>query len=151
MVTLQKNYDGLFVSDLIEDRYQILESSINRSFYVYDHSTESNLVSSADSTLYFDSVEEAERFIRKTPIVKKKVKSYVKTVTKKQSVRKETALSLMRNLILNSNLNDEEIAQKILETYPASTYNKSMVKFQRKNLVKVDDGEWFEDRPGIVD
>lgn len=146
MITLQRNYEGLYVSELIEDRYQILQSSVNKEFFIYDHSKESNIVSNTDSILYFDSIEAAERFIKKTP-PPKKVKTYInKTVTKKQSVRKETALSLMRDLILNSELDDEQIAQKILETYPASTYNKSMVKFQRKKLVQENgDGEWFED------
>lgn len=79
-------------------------------------------IDSFESENISNEIEETENSVK----IKKEY-----AIKAKRIPRKETALSYMRELILEIE-DDEMVASKILERFPGSTYTKHMVKFQRK-------------------
>jgi hypothetical protein len=70
-IVLQKpGTDNLYVSDLIDGRFQVLESSTFRNyFYIYDHSKDAT-VNGRDGTLYFTASADALAHLAGAPAPK---------------------------------------------------------------------------------
>ena len=139
-ITLQVQPDGKYCSGLINDRFQILESWLyNEKYIIYDHTKENNLLDSQGSTLIFSDKENAMNYIERlsgnSVSNTKKVKpEIVKKVGLKRRNRGESALSYLKELIMTTDHNDHDIADKVKERFPQSNYNHSMVKFNRKKV-----------------
>lgn len=131
---LQEN-NGRYVSDLINDRYQVLESTlIDNEYYVYDLIGDTIPFRENDNSItLFKSVDSAIKRINNVKEKRITNSEPIKSVLKKK-VRGESALSYMKELISTTDLNDNEIADKVKERFPESNYNHSMVKFNRKKL-----------------
>jgi hypothetical protein len=147
---LQKNGDR-FASELINDRYQVLESSsYDGQYYVYDLVEDVIPYRNTDNSIMtFESVEAATRRInnekpnsgnsarertvkRMVQEVSNKIK---KTIVKRESTRGATALSCLKDYLkANPEMTDGEIAEKVKEAFPDSSYNHSMVKYNRKKM-----------------
>lgn len=66
-ITLQVNDDGKLASDLIYDRFQIMESMIGDTFYIVDHKLPGLTVKDrAGDIRRFYAIEEAADFIAST-------------------------------------------------------------------------------------
>lgn len=133
---LQTN-DGKFVSDLINDRYQVLESNfVPGKFYVYDLVSDVIPFREKDNSVtVFNTVDSAMKRINGVKEKRIANSEPVKTVAKKGKTRGESALSYLKSLIVEQgNLSNEEIAKMVKDRFPDSNYNHSMVKFNRKKL-----------------
>lgn len=140
-------FDGGYCSELIDGRYQVLESRTARCFVIFDH--EGGILmrnKKGDFFETFESANAARTFIGAGAIAVKAEKTRkvrqpngVAFVEKKPAYvkkgRKESALSYMKELLTNqSALTNEKIVGMIKERFPDSNYNASMVKFNRKKL-----------------
>lgn len=142
-IVMQTAGDGKYSSELINDRFQILESWLyDDKYYIYDHKTEDNIVDSQQSTMLFSTKEVALNYIQTLSNNKVassgKAGSRIKTAAmrvKKQSSRGESALSYLKELIQTTDWDDNSIAISVRERFPTSNYNHSMVKYNRKKLV----------------
>jgi hypothetical protein len=137
-ITLQVQPDGKYCSDLINGRYQILESWLyNDKYIIYDHSKENNLLDSQGSTLLFSGKDNAMKYIDSLsgmPVAKASKVEQVKKTGIKRRNRGESALSYLKELITTTEGSDHDIADKVKERFPQSNYNHSMVKFNRKKV-----------------
>lgn len=137
-MVLQKAKPGLYVSELIKDRYQILESEFFPChYYVYDLILEDIPFRGNDnSVMLFSSVKSAMNRIDGVKEVKQKASHPNKTPMKKGRTRGESALSYMKELLTTRGmeLNNEAISKMIKERFPDSNYGPPMVKFNRKKL-----------------
>ena len=72
-ITPQRNHPGLWVSPVIEGRWQILESQISRGeYYIWDHSAD-DLVRNRDRTCrYWPSRAAARQSLEPAPQSRKK-------------------------------------------------------------------------------
>lgn len=140
-------FDGGYCSELIAGRYQVLESRTAKCFVIFDHQ-DGILMRNKKGDFFetYDNANAARLFIGAGAIVtkpkknrlvrqpngvvfKEKAPAYVK------KGRKESALSYMKELLsTHGNTSDVDIAAMIKQRFPASNYNASMVKFNRKKL-----------------
>jgi len=135
-------FPGGYVSELIDGRYQVLESSFYEGKYVvFDHQTQVIIRDKkGDFFEMFSDVNAARAFVGAGAIPVKKTRAgkiikssggYVK------KGRKESALSYMKELLMtHGNTTDQAIADLVKKKFPDSNYNASMVKFNRKKLAK---------------
>lgn len=65
---LQINSPGYYVSELIKDRYQVMESTLTREFFVWDAKSDDNLRARDGSILYFKNKMDAMNHISKNKI-----------------------------------------------------------------------------------
>ncbi len=153
-MTIQNNFDGGYTSGMIHDRYQIIESEVNKNHYfIWDASKGDNKRNSDNSILYFNTIEDAEQYLTPTnDIAPNKRKTFIVTTIKpninptpiitntttiiKTKLRRETAFSYLIHLLTNTTQDDTTICDMVKIRYPDSKYHHSMVKFQRKNLSK---------------
>jgi hypothetical protein len=63
--TLQINMPGYYASELIKNRFQVMESTITREFYVWDSTMQDNLRARDGSILYFETQKDAKNHISK--------------------------------------------------------------------------------------
>lgn len=140
-------FDGGYVSELIEGRFQVLESRTANCFVIFDH--EAGILmrnKKGDFFETFPNANAARHFIGAGAIVEKaprksKVAKAPKVAGEKKATgyvkkgRKESALSYMKELLKShSNTTDQAIADMVKKKFPDSNYNASMVKFNRKKL-----------------
>jgi len=156
---LQTNGE-MFVSELINDRFQILQSKINKEYFIYDATKGDNLRERGESnTLYFKNLDNAMNHlnvkeVKKLQYVQPKKEIVVApkpaavvvaptaspTVTEapmvaKVSGRKPSAFSMLIELLKTTKNDDDTIIVLVNGSFPDSNYNASMVKFHRKRLV----------------
>jgi hypothetical protein len=76
-IVLQKpGSETLYVSDLIDGRFQVLESSAFRNyFYIYDHAKDETQRNRDGSTLYFTTSADALAHLAGTPVATKPSKA----------------------------------------------------------------------------
>lgn len=131
---LQKNKDGLYCSELINDKYQVLESQFVRgNYYVYNLEKDCIEYRDADNSItLFSSVSKCLERLNNIKVTTKN-NSGIKKISRNY---KETAFSYMRTLLYTYNTKtDEEIVDLIKNKYPDSKYSKYFVKYQRKLLI----------------
>lgn len=138
-------FDGGYVSELIDGRFQVLESRTVQCYVIFDHE-QGILIRNKKGDFFetFTNVNVARAFIGAGAIVEKpsrKAKSPKVAGEKKPAVayvkkgRKESALSYMKELLKDpANTNDVLVAAAVHKKFPDSNYNASMVKFNRKKL-----------------
>lgn len=150
----QVNRDGLFASDVIGNRYQVMESDVLKgSYFVYDLVSEDMVRGKDGSAVYFDTTEAAMAVAegaapaqpRKAKAVKaakapkeKKVaarKPKAEKAPKEAKEKRPTANALMMELLKTTELTDKEIREKVLEQFPDCSYCRVYdIKFRRKKL-----------------
>jgi hypothetical protein len=64
-VILQVNSPGYYVSELIKNRFQVMESTLTREFFVWDNTMQNNLRARDGSILYFKTQKDAKNHITK--------------------------------------------------------------------------------------
>ena len=64
-VILQTNMPGYYVSELIKNRFQVMESTLTREFFVWDNTMQNNLRARDGSILYFKTQKDAKNHISK--------------------------------------------------------------------------------------
>jgi hypothetical protein len=64
-VILQINSPGYYVSELIKNRFQVMESTLTREFFVWDSTMQNNLRARDGSILYFKTQKDAKNHISK--------------------------------------------------------------------------------------
>ena len=64
-IILQTNMPGYYASELIKNRFQVMESTITREFYVWDSTMQNNLRARDGSILYFKDKKDAKNHISK--------------------------------------------------------------------------------------
>ena len=64
-VILQINSLGYYVSELIKNRFQVMESTLTREFFVWDSTMQNNLRARDGSILYFKTQKDAKNHISK--------------------------------------------------------------------------------------
>jgi hypothetical protein len=62
-MVIQSNYKDKWASDLIYDRYQILEGWLSNGFYVYDHEIDDQIRDKGGAIIYFKDPVELQQFI----------------------------------------------------------------------------------------
>jgi len=62
-VILQTNMPGYYVSELIQNRFQVMESTLTREFFVWDNTMQNNLRVRDGSILYFKTQKDAKNHI----------------------------------------------------------------------------------------
>jgi hypothetical protein len=140
---------GLYVSDVIDDRFQVLESDVIKgSFLVYDGIKDDIVRAKDGSTQYFDTLESAMIVAEGlTPVQKTKrepkdtkpIKVPVIKTSSKPKTRKPSANSMIIELIKTTELSDEEISTKVLEVFADCKFITPYgVKYRRR---KIDAGE----------
>lgn len=136
----QLNRPGLFTSDVIADRYQVLESDIFKgSYFIYDHTKDDIIRGRDGSTIYYDSQDQAmnevpngavKAYGTKAPRVSKVAKEPKAPTEKRVSVH-----STIVDLIKTTEMTDEEISAKITELFPDSKLGKIVdVRYRRRKV-----------------
>lgn len=156
-IVKQADRDGLYTSDVIGNRYQVLESDIFRgSYFVYDLSKDDMLRSRDNSCKYFDDIASAMAVIENTTsTVATKIKTErstenLKIKTEKPTpefkstepkVKKASANSMIIELIKTTNMTDEDISIEVLKFFPDCKTTKPYdVKYRRR---KIEEGKLY--------
>lgn len=149
----QVNREGLFASDIIGDRYQVLESDVLKgSYFVYDLEVEDMVRGKDGAAVYFDTVEAATAVAEGAAPAQARKAAKAAKVPKQAAARKPkapkapkaekqpkekrpTANALMMELLKTTELTDKEIREKVLEQFPDCSYCRVYdIKFRRKKL-----------------
>lgn len=155
----QADREGLYTSDVIGGRYQVLESDVFRgSYFVFDLTTSDMLRSKDGSTKYFDAVESATavaegaapvamvaKAVRvkqpkpaREPKVKEPKAPKEKGPVDAQSTpkpKKGSANAMILELIKTTELSDEEISAEVLKVFPDCKTTKPYdVKYRRRKV-----------------
>jgi hypothetical protein len=146
---------GLFTSDMIAGRYQVMESDIFKgAYFIYDHTKDDILRGRDRSTIYFDDVDQAMAEvsndevkvtrIAKAPKAPKAAKVAKDPVVKEFKVAKapkaptEKRVSvhgIIVELIKTTELTDEEISVKVMADFPlAKTARVIDVRYRRRKI-----------------
>ncbi len=152
----QTTREGLYVSDIIGARYQVLESDVfHGSYFVYDLVKDDLLRSRDGSCKYFDDVASAMAVadgaapaeVSKTSKALKAPKGskepkepkVAEPKSTEPKVKKPSANSMIIDLIKTTKLSDDEISAEIVKLFPdCKTCKPYDVKYRRR---KVDAGE----------
>jgi hypothetical protein len=148
---------GLYVSDVIGGRFQVLESDVFKGSYIVYDGTKDDISRTKDgSTQYFDTLESAtavaegltpsqvvktkrEPKAPKEPKAAKPVKDPAVKVPTEPKTRKPSANGMIIELIKTTKLSDDEISVKVLEVFAdCKTAKPYDVKYRRR---KVEAGE----------
>jgi hypothetical protein len=63
-LTVQKNFDGKWASDVIFGRYQIMESWLSQGkFYIYDLEDDDQIRDNGGSIMYFEDANVLQKFL----------------------------------------------------------------------------------------
>lgn len=150
--------EGLYASDVIGGRYQVLESDVFRaSYFVYDLAKDDMLRSRDGSCKYFDDLASAMAVAEgaapaeapKTKVAKEpkapkapkaaKEPKVAEPKSTEPKVKKPSANSMIIDLIKTTKLSDDEISAEIVKLFPdCKTCKPYDVKYRRR---KVDAGE----------
>lgn len=163
-VIKQSDREGLYTSDVIGGRYQVLESDVFRgSYFVYDLTKDDMLRQRDGSTKYFDDVAGAMAVAEgatpsdtakpakepKAPKPAKEPKVKEPKVTEPKPAKepkaaepkgkKPSANSMIIELIKTTKMTDDEISAEVLKIFPDCKTTKPYdVKYRRR---KVEAGE----------
>jgi hypothetical protein len=145
---------GLYVSDVIGGRFQVLESDVFKGSYIVYDGTKDDITRSKDgSTQYFDTLESATAVAEgltpaqvvktkrepKAPKAAKPAKDPAVKVPTEPKTRKPSANGMIIELIKTTKLSDDEISVKVLEVFAdCKTAKPYDVKYRRR---KVEAGE----------
>lgn len=152
---MQKSGPGLYASDLIDGRFQVLQSSAIRSnFYIYDHTKDDNLRNRDGTVMHFADSESAMAHLVAPAAVKavkaakpvKEPKVKVEKAPRKARIvtagevdvrerkeRKGSMLSVIRSLIRKGG-DDEAVFKELKELHPNATYGLKTVAILRKEM-----------------
>ena len=131
----QKFPDGRYVSDIIDNRYQIFASKFYEGQYCIWDFEVNDCIRDTNYFRLFESVDQCKEYIRGGKV--KKNKPTISNSEKKpvRKMRGETALSYLKSILeSNSELSDNTIAEMVKSKFPDSNYNHSMVKYNRKKM-----------------
>jgi hypothetical protein len=154
----QSDREGLYTSDIIGGRYQVLESDVFRgSYFVYDLIKDDMIRSRDGSCKYFEDVASAMTVAEgSTPAETTKVRAKQLKVTSEPTVKpvkvvkekpvatepkakRPSANTMIIELIKTTKLSDEEISVEVLKVFPDCKTTKPYdVKYRRR---KVEAGE----------
>ena len=157
-IVKQENREGLYTSEIIGNRYQILESDVFKgSYFVYDLVKDDMLRSRDGSCKYFDELASAMTVAEgSTPAEAAKVRTKQLKVTSEPSVKpvkvvkakqvatepkakRPSANTMIIELIKTTKMTDEEISAEVLKAFPDCKTTKPYdVKYRRR---KVEAGE----------
>ena len=148
---------GLYVSDVIGGRFQVVESDVFKCSYIVYDGTKDDIIRTKDgSTQYFDTLESAtavaeglipaqvvktkrEPKAPKEPKAAKPAKDPAVKVPSEPKTRKPSANGMIIELIKTTKLSDDEISAKVLEVFAdCKTAKPYDVKYRRR---KVEAGE----------
>lgn len=148
----QSTREGLYVSDIIGDRYQVLESDIIRgSYIVFDLKSEDILRSKDGSTVYFDTMDAATNVANGAvaPLTKtKRTKSVTRDIKKPRvssesdskkntsaKPKKGSANGMIIELLKTTSMTDDEISAEVSKSYPdCKTCKPYDVKYRRRKV-----------------
>lgn len=147
-IILQEADKGLYCSDLLNGKYQIIQSKFyDLKYFVFDHSANKWSGAVIRSTKnegfqIFNTISEAEVYLGVTaesnPVKTTNKRGKPVKVAKMAPAKKErgeTAFSLLKHLIQTTEMSDKEIAEAVKVKYPNSTYTNHLVKYNRKKLL----------------
>jgi hypothetical protein len=145
---------GLYVSDVISGRFQVLESDVFKGSYIVYDGIKDDIARSKDgSTQYFDTLDSAKAVAEgltpaqtvktkrepKAPKTAKPAKDPVVKAPSEPKTRKPSANGMIIELIKTTKLSDDEISVKVLEVFAdCKTAKPYDVKYRRR---KVEAGE----------
>lgn len=155
-ITMQRSKPGLYTSDLVDGRFQVIQSSaIRTNFFIYDHAKDDNLRHRDGTILHFATADEALAHLQgkpapaaaaKAPKAPKEPKAKVEKAHRKARVvtagevdvrerkeRKGSMLSVIRGLIREGG-DDEAVFAKLKELHPNATYGLKTVAILRKEM-----------------
>ena len=150
--------EGLYTSEIIGNRYQVLESDVFKgSYFVYDLVKDDMLRSKDGSCKYFDDLAAAMTVAEgSTPAEAAKIRTKQLKVASEPSVKpvkvvkakpaatgpkakRPSANTMIIELIKTTKLTDEEISAEVLSAFPDCKTTKPYdVKYRRR---KVEAGE----------
>ena len=156
-IVKQTMREGLYTSEIIGNRYQVLESDVFKgSYFVYDLVKDDMLRSKDGSCKYFDDLAAAMTVAEgSTPAEAAKVRTKQLKVTTEPSVKpvkvvkakaptepkgkRPSANTMILELIKTTKMTDEEISAEVLKAFPDCKTTKPYdVKYRRR---KVEAGE----------
>lgn len=137
---LQTAGSGRYASELIRDRYQVLESTVG-GFYIWDNVRGDNLRNKDGSTMTFETSDSARGFADGTVTSASKTKPAKAPKAPKAKLARESkvkvprksANGLIHELIDTTDLTDEEIFARMVAEFPGKTYTVSLVKRVRRD------------------
>ena len=161
-IVMQRSMPGLYTSDLIEGRFQVIQSSaIRTNFFIYDHVKDDNLRHRDGTILHFVSADEAHAHLSgerqkpvaakparepKAPKAPKEPKAKAEKAPRKARVvtagevdvrerkeRKGSMLSVIRGMIRDGG-SDEEVFARLKAEHPNATYGLKTVVILRKEM-----------------
>lgn len=160
-IVMQRDIPGLYTSDLIDGRFQVIQSSgIRTHFFIYDHTKDENVTDRLGMLVRFTSADAAHDFLAgrssndaavvkvktskvkvvKTPKVKaEKAPRKARMVTagavdvRERKERKGSTLSIIRDLIRKGG-DDEAVFKELKELIPNATYGLKTVVILRKEM-----------------
>lgn len=157
-IVMQRSMPDLYTSDLIDGRFQVIQSSaIRTNFFIYDHAKDDNLRHRDGTILHFASAELAHAHLAgapaksdakvakparepKAPKVKaEKAPRKARVVTagevevRVRKERKGSKLTVIRNLIREGGT-DKEVLARLRANHPNIGYNLSTVSNLRKQM-----------------
>jgi hypothetical protein len=149
----QANRPGLYVSDIINERYQILESEVFKSsYFVYDLVKDDMIRSNDGSCKYFDSLDSAMAVATGLGMVAKAVKvkqpkpekiKEPKAAGKRDELqaagrpkpKKGSANGTIIELIKTTQMTDAEISAEVMRLFPdCKTCKPYDVKYRRRKV-----------------
>ena len=139
---------GLYCSDLLKNRYQIIQGGFydGQYYYVFDHSKKDiirmrngeffQLFQTIDSAMNYLGINSSEsNQSQSNVVIIRKEKPTMQKSTRGRRDRGETALSFLRDTITaQGQLSDKEIAAIVKDKFPSSTYTNHYVKYIRKKM-----------------
>ena len=156
-IVKQTMREGLYTSEIIGNRYQVLESDVFKgSYFVYDLVKDDMLRSKDGSCKYFDdlasamTVAEGSTPAETTKVRAKQLKVATEPTVKPVKVAKAkaptepkgkrpSANTMILELIKTTKMTDEEISAEVLKAFPDCKTTKPYdVKYRRR---KVEAGE----------
>lgn len=158
-IVMQRSMPGLYTSDLIDGRFQVIQSSaIRTNFFIYDHTKDDNLRHRDGTILHFASADEAHAYLsgdRQKPAAAKPVREpkapkapkakaekaprKARVVTagevdvRERKERKGSMLSVIRAMIRDGG-SDEEVFARLKAEHPNATYGLKTVVILRKEM-----------------
>lgn len=149
-LVLQKpSKPGLYCSELLNGRYQIIQGGFydGQYYYVFDHSKK-DIVRMRNGEFFqlFQTIESAMKHLgiatnsestnsESNVITIRKEKPTMQKSARGRRDRGETALSFLRDTITSQGqLSDKEIAAIVKDKFPSSTYTNHYVKYIRKKM-----------------
>lgn len=159
-IVMQRSMPGLYTSDLIDGRFQVIQSSAIRSnFFIYDHTKDDNLRNRDGTVMHFATAEDAHAHLSapaasatkpvkqaKAPKAPKEPKVKVEKAPRKARVvtagevdvrerkeRKGSMLSVIRAMIRDGG-SDEEVFARLKAEHPNATYGLKTVVILRKEM-----------------